>query len=289
MKLTLRNRPIDTNDVPLVMGVLNVTPDSFSDGGRYLQRDAAVAQALEMIDEGADIVDVGPESTRPGAGDTSADEQIARAVPVIEAIRHRSDSIVLSIDTRFASVASAAINAGADLVNDTSALRDDPAMAGLLAASGVPVVLMHRKGTSTTMQEGGGPHYEDVIQELRDFLRERMEFAMEQGIEASRIILDPGIGFGKRLEHNLLILRHLDQFVALGRPLLVGASRKRMIGSVLGIDEPTERLAGSLACAAIAVIAGAAILRVHDVRATVETVALCHAVRNAGEAAVRKT
>jgi dihydropteroate synthase len=267
------------------MGILNVTPDSFSDGRLYFESDRAVARAFEMIEEGADIIDIGPESTRPGSHDVPADEQIRRAVPVIEAIRAQNGDVLLSIDTRLAAVASAALGAGVDMINDTSALRDDPSMVDLAAQTGAGVVLMHRKGKPITMQQDGGPHYDDVVGEICSFFSERMQFATSHGIDNSRMILDPGIGFGKRLEHNLLILRHLERFVALGQPLLVGASRKSMIASVCGGgSQPaaaTRRLPGSLACAAIATLAGAAILRVHDVRETVETVRLCTAVSNA--------
>jgi dihydropteroate synthase len=263
---------------PLVMGILNVTPDSFSDGGDYFTRDAAGAHALNMIAEGADIIDIGGESTRPGAEPTPAEEQIRRAIPVIRAIRTRNSDIAISIDTRAAAVARAAVDAGSDIINDVSALRDDPAMADVVAASGAAVVLMHRRGTSADMQDGGGPHYDDVIAEITAFLQQRRDFAAGRGIDRSRIILDPGLGFGKRVEHNLTILRHLDRLVALEQPVLVGASRKRFLGSVLGVDEPKQRLAGSLTCAVIAALAGAAILRVHDVRATVDAVQLCSAV-----------
>ena len=260
------------------MGILNVTPDSFSDGGDYFTRDAAIAHALNMIAEGADIIDIGGESTRPGAEPTPAEEQMRRAIPVILAIRMRNSDIAISIDTRAAAVARAAVDAGADIINDVSALRDDPDMADVVAASGAAVVLMHRRGTSADMQDGGGPHYDDVIAEITAFLQQRRDFAAGRGIDRSRIILDPGLGFGKRVEHNLTILRHLDRLVALEQPVLVGASRKRFLGSVLGVDEPKQRLAGSLACAVIAALAGAAILRVHDVRATVDAVQLCSAV-----------
>ncbi len=264
---------------PLVMGILNVTPDSFSDGGDYFTHDAAVGHALNMIAEGADIIDVGGESTRPGAEPTPAEEQMRRAIPVIRAIRTRNSDVAISIDTRAAAVARAAVDAGADIINDVSALRDDPDMVDVVAASGAAVVLMHRRGTSRDMQNGGGPHYDDVIAEITAFLQQRRDFAAGRGIDRSRIILDPGLGFGKRIEHNLSILRHLDRFVALGQPVLVGASRKRFLGSVLDVDEPRQRLAGSLACAVIAALAGAAVLRVHDVLDTVEAVRLCSAVR----------
>ena len=279
MQLQLRNRPVDPSTVPLVMGVLNVTPDSFSDGGDYFTTDQAVGRALEMITEGADIIDVGPESTRPGSRPVSPDAQLARAIPVIEAVREANPMITISIDTRLAPVAQASLEAGADMINDISALGDDPGMAEVVARSGALVCLMHRKGRPIDMQRGGGPDYDDVIGEIGTFLRERMEVAVAQGIDESRIIFDPGIGFGKRVEHNLLILKHLARFVALGRPVLVGASRKSFIGKVLGREDPKQREAGSLAGAVIAALAGAAILRVHDVRPTVEALRLCTAVR----------
>jgi len=267
--------------MPLVMGVLNVTPDSFSDGGAYSAPDQAVARALEMIDEGAAMIDVGPESTRPGAEPVSAHEQIKRAVPIIEAVRARNDRVALSIDTQVASVAEAALNAGADLVNDVSALGSDPDMAAVVASSGAAIVLMHMRGTPRDMQVGGGPRYDDVVGEIAAFLQERAAHAQQRGIDARRIILDPGIGFGKRVEHNLAVLRHLDRLLALGHPVLIGASRKSFIGHVLQIEKPKQRLSGSLACAAIATIAGVSILRVHDVQATAEVVRLCTAVASA--------
>ncbi len=273
---------------PWVMGILNVTPDSFSDGGAFADRDAACAHAARMIAEGAAIIDVGPESTRPGAMEVPADEQIRRAVPVVEAIRAAHPRVVISIDTRLASVARAALAAGADIINDVSALRDDAAMVEAAAATGATVILMHRRGTSRTMQEGGGPHYDDVIGEICAFLRARMAFAESGGVRRAQWWIDPGLGFGKRVEHNVAILRHLDRFVALGAPVVVGASRKRFVGAVVGegnpsvADAPRERLAGTLACATIAALAGAAVIRAHDVRATVDAVRMCAAVRAAG-------
>lgn len=252
------------------MGILNVTPDSFSDAGRYESPDGAVAHALRMFSDGAAIVDVGPESTRPGSLSVDAGEQIRRAIPVIERILSRHPDAVLSIDTRLAEVAAAAIKAGARMVNDTSALRDDPELATVVAESRAALVLMHRKGVPADMQAGGGPQYDDVVGEIRDFFGERIAFAVNAGIAAERIMIDPGLGFGKRTEHNLEILRRLREFATLGRPLLVGASRKRFIGEITGVDRPDERLAGSLACALIAVQAGAAVVRVHDVTETVE-------------------
>lgn len=280
----LPNRSVDSDRRPWIMGILNVTPDSFSDGGRFASTGDALARAEEMIAEGADIIDVGPESTRPGADDVPADEQIARAVPVIRAIRERYPRFPLSIDVRLAAVAEAALDAGADMVNDTAALRDDDRLMSLIARRGCHVVLMHRRGTPATMQAGGGPQYDDVVGEITQFLLERARFAESHGIDRSRIVLDPGIGFGKRTEHNLAILRHTDRFTSLGYPVLIGASRKRFIASLLSASEPPEaadptvRLCGSLACAAVAALGGASMLRVHDVRETIALVRLLLAI-----------
>ena len=271
---------------PLVMGILNVTPDSFSDGGDFLDQRAAIDRAMAMVREGADIVDVGPESTRPGSQFVSADEQIARSIPVIEGIRRLNDGVLISIDARLAPVVAAAMNAGADIVNDTSALRDDPALVDLISSANVDVILMHRCGTPVDMQRDGGPVYADAVREIMGFLEERVRFTVEHGVDRSRIVVDPGIGFGKRIEHNLLILRDLRRLVAMGLPVLVGASRKNFIGQVLGGGDPArtpgprDRVAGSLACAAIATMAGASILRVHDVRETVEIARVCAAARD---------
>ncbi len=264
------------------MGVLNVTPDSFSDGGDFQSLDQATARARQMIDEGAAIIDVGPESTRPGSLPVEPSEQIRRAVPVIRAIREQHAGIALSIDTRIAAVAEAAIEAGADLVNDVSALRDDARMIEVVAESGASLVLMHRKGTPADMQADGGPRYDDVVSEISAFLEERNEFAAAHGVDPSRILFDPGIGFGKRLEHNLEILGRLDAFVSLGRPVVVGASRKSFLGQILGVAEPKQRLAGSLSCAAMAALSGAAVLRVHDVAETVQMVRICRGIRDRG-------
>ena len=281
MPLSLPHRTLVWNHRPLVMGILNVTPDSFSDGGRFLAHDDAVAHAEAMIGQGADIIDVGPESTRPGAASVSPDEQIERAIPVIKTVRGRHDTAVISIDTRSARVAAAALQAGAEIVNDVSALRDDPDMASLVARQRAGVVLMHMRGTPADMQAGGGPHYDDVVGEILEFLRERTECAVHAGIDPARIVVDPGIGFGKRPEHNLSLIKHLHRFTAGGVPVLVGASRKRFIGAVLRKDDAAERNAGSLAVAILAAIAGVAMLRVHDVRATVEAFNMLAAVRAA--------
>ena len=261
-----------------LMGILNVTPDSFSDGGAYASPEVAVDRALRMIDEGADIIDVGPESTRPGAEPVSAGVQIRRAVPVIEGTCERDHCVTTSIDTRLAEVARAAIDAGANMVNDVSAFRDDGALAGVVASSGVELVLMHMKGTPSDMQRGGGPVYDDVIDEIISFLEERVAHAESCGVDRARIIVDPGIGFGKRVEDNLRILRELRRLTQIGPPVLVGASRKRFIGGVLSIDVPSDRLAGSLACATMAVMNGASILRVHDLKETADVARMCKAV-----------
>jgi len=263
----------------MVMGVLNVTPDSFSDGGSHLALGAAVSRGRQMAAEGAAIIDIGPESTRPGSRPVDADEQIRRAVPVIEALRRELPRAVLSIDARLARVAEAAIAAGAEMVNDTSALRDDADMARVVAPTGVAVVLMHRRGAPADMQAGGGPHYDDVVGEILAFFRERLAFAESAGIERTRICLDPGIGFGKRTEHNLEILRELGRFAALARPVLVGASRKRFIGEITGVNEPRQRLGGSLACALVAAESGAAIIRAHDVAETVQALQIWKGIR----------
>ena len=260
------------------MGILNVTPDSFSDGGQFASAEAAVARALEMIAEGAAIIDVGGESTRPGSQPVEAAEQIARTIPVIKGIRVYHDQVTISIDTRSAQVARAALEAGADIINDVSALRDDAEMAGVVARTGAAVVLMHRRGTSAEMQKDGGPHYDDVIAEIRAFLAERVAFAQARGVVASRIIIDPGIGFGKRTEHNLAILRDLREFTTLGPPVLIGASRKRFLGEVTGIDDPRQRDVASLACAVMAAQRGVSIIRTHEVRAAVEALRVVYAV-----------
>lgn len=267
---------------PSVMAILNVTPDSFSDGGAFASVEAAVARGVEMVREGAAIVDVGPESTRPGSRGVEDDEQIRRAIPVIRGLRAANGSISISIDTRSAKVARAAIDAGADIVNDVSALRDDTNMASVVAGSGAHVVLMHRRGSSADMQVGGGPDYIDVKAEIVAFLEQRIAFAVENGIAREKIIVDPGIGFGKRVEHNLAILGNVSALTALGFPVLIGASRKSFLGAVLGLDDPPSRDAASIACAVIATLGGASILRVHDVRGTCEALRLLTAVQYPG-------
>ena len=265
------------DDRPLVMGIVNVTPDSFSDGGRLDGPQAAADLAQHMVQAGADILDIGGESTRPGAQVVAEDEEIARTAPVIAAIRARGITTPISIDTRKAAVAQAALDAGASMVNDVAALTHDPAMAGVVARAGVPLCLMHAQGTPQTMQ--ANPTYGDVVAEVTDWLRARMEYAVAQGIARDRLIVDPGIGFGKTLEHNLLLMRHLSALQALGAPVLLGVSRKSMIGAVTGVAKADQRLAGSLAAALHGAEQGARILRVHDVAETVQALALWRAVR----------
>jgi dihydropteroate synthase len=242
----------------LVMGVLNVTPDSFSDGGRWFDRDAAIAHGLEMTGQGADVVDVGGESTRPGAEPVDEAEELRRVVPVVEAL---APHVRVSVDTRKRGVAEAALAAGATLLNDVTASLFDVA-----AAAGAGWVAMHMQGDPRTMQDD--PRYDDVVAEVRAFLVERASAARSAGV--GEVWIDPGIGFGKNVEHNLALLAHLDGLVATGFPVLVGASRKRFLGVLTGVDDPADRLEGSLAAATWAMSAGAAMVRAHDVRATVE-------------------
>jgi dihydropteroate synthase len=244
------------------MGVVNVTPDSFSDGGRFLEPDAAVAHALRLAEEGADILDFGGESTRPGAEDVSAEEERRRVVPVIERVAARDPGPQLSIDTSKLEVARAALDAGASLVNDVTAFRGAPGMAGLVAERGADCCLMHMLGDPRTMQRE--PRYDDVVSEVKAFLEDRLAFAVAEGVAEERVMLDPGIGFGKTLEHNLTLLRRLDEIAALGRPVVVGTSRKSFLGRLTG-REVGERLAGTIAANVLAFERGAGVFRVHDV------------------------
>jgi dihydropteroate synthase len=246
-----------------VMGVVNVTPDSFSDGGRYLDRAAAIAHGLELDSEGAAILDIGGESTRPGAAAVPAAEELRRVLPVIEGLISAGAVAQISIDTSKARVAAEAFDAGATLVNDVTALRGDPEMAALVASRGVDCCLMHMLGDPRTMQRN--PRYEDVVSEVKAFLEARMRSAVAQGIPEERIMLDPGIGFGKTLEHNLELLRRLEELVALGRPVVIGTSRKSFLGRITG-REVDERLAGTITTNVLAYERGARVFRVHDVR-----------------------
>ena len=268
-------RTLDCGASPLVMGVINVTPDSFSDGGRFFRREDALAQGRQMAREGADVIDVGGESTRPGSDPVGAEEEKRRVLPLVEALAAEFD-VPVSIDTQKAEVAEAALDAGAAIVNDVSALRTDPEMAPLVAERSVPVCLMHMLGTPKTMQEN--PTYDEVVSDVIGWLSQRIAFSVEVGIEARRIIVDPGIGFGKTVQHNLELLRRLNEFQVLGRPVLIGTSRKSMLGAVLGLG-PDERLNGTLATVACAVMAGCHIVRVHDVGPAKEVVAVCEAIR----------
>jgi dihydropteroate synthase len=245
------------------MGIVNVTPDSFSDGGRFLDRDAAIEHGLKLADDGADVLDVGGESTRPGASPVSEEDEIERVVPVVEALAAKA-GIPVSIDTSKASVAHAAINAGAQIVNDVAAGRFDPHILAVAAEANAPVVIMHMLGEPRTMQKD--PKYTDVVGDITGFLAERAEAAVAAGIPRDRIVVDPGFGFGKTREHNLVLLARLREFKCLGFPILAGTSRKSFIGATLG-DLPVEdRLEGTAATVALAVANGASIIRVHDVR-----------------------
>ena len=262
-----------------VMGILNVTPDSFSDGGRFLRLDDALRRAEEMVAEGADLIDIGGESSRPGSDPVALDEELDRVIPVVETLAGRV-SVPLSVDTYKAEVARRALDAGAALVNDISAMRFDPAMKELIAERGVPVILMHMRGTPRDMQIS--PFYEDVIGEIGAFLRERIAEAVSAGIAQSSIVVDPGIGFGKRVADNLEIVRRLDAFHALGCPILLGPSRKSFIGKVLDVPSE-ERLEGTAAVVALSVLRGAHLIRVHDVRQMVRVARMVEAIERGGK------
>ena len=280
----LLHPPDGSESAPAVMGIINCTPDSFFSGSRRTTSEDAVRTALEMEAAGADILDIGGESTRPGSRYIEAEEELQRVVPVIEQIRQRS-SIPISVDTRKGSVARAAAEAGADMINDVSALEEDEDLVRFLAESGMPVVLMHKKGIPENMQNK--PWYDDVVTEVAAYLRQRVEFALSRGIGEDKIVLDPGIGFGKRLKDNLLILRNLEEFTRSGFPLLLGVSRKSFIGTVTrGSSEagpPSERLNGTLAVHAWACSLGVRILRVHDVAENRDVVTMIDAILHAGE------
>ncbi len=268
--------PLDLTGRALIMAILNVTPDSFSDGGKYFSTDAAVARGLELAAEGADLLDIGGESTRPGSDPVTPDEQCRRVLPVIDRLRSEGLSLPISIDTRSAHVAAAALDRGADIVNDVSAMRDDPAMPALVAARRVPIVLMHMQGSPKSMQQA--PDYTDVVADLIAFFRERLVAAKSAGITPDQVILDPGIGFGKSAAHNWEILRRLAEFHDLGRPFLVGPSRKRFVRAIVG-DQPEDVLFGTAATVAACCLAGAHIVRIHDVRAMRTIAEICDPIR----------
>jgi len=281
-----RGRRLDLGRRPLVMGVLNLTPDSFSDGGRWPEPERALARAIEMLEQGADLLDLGAESTRPGGGvygagaaPVGADEELGRLLPVLEPLRART-AAPLSVDTRKAAVARAALAAGADLINDVSALGD-PGMGAVVAAAGCPLILMHSRGELRTMQTE--IRYERLLPEVSADLAAALARAEAAGVARDQCLLDPGIGFGKTYAHNLALLRRLDELAALGRPLVVGASRKSFLGHLTG-EPPARRLPGSLAAVAWAAARGAAVVRVHDVAETVQFLKVWDAILEAGTA-----
>jgi dihydropteroate synthase len=269
------DRELNFSSGPLVMGVLNVTPDSFSDGGRFLDRDTAVAQGRMMAADGADIIDIGGESTRPGAAEVDAGVELDRVLPVIERLA-ASTTALISIDTQKAEVADAALAAGARIINDVSALRSDPDLLGVARDRGASIILMHMQGRPRDMQ--AHPAYDDVTAEVRDFLARSVEDTVAGGVPFERLAIDPGIGFGKTFDHNLTLLDRLEAFGELNRPLVLGVSRKAFIGAITG-REPLERMAGGLAAAAIGVIKGAAVIRTHDVAPTVDAVKMAAAIK----------
>jgi dihydropteroate synthase len=265
-----------TFDAPRIMGILNVTPDSFSDGGDFIAPDAAVAHAREMVAMGADMIDIGGESTRPGADFVPIGEEVRRTAPVIKAIRAEL-ATPISIDTRKAPVAQAALDAGADLINDVAAFTHDPALAEVAAKNGAPVCLMHAQGDPETMQND--PCYDDVMLDVYDFLSERIDAAVAAGIPRDRIMVDPGIGFGKTMQHNLTLLRDISLFHTLGCPILLGASRKKFIGVISGAQSAKDRVYGSVSVALDAVAQGVQMVRVHDIQATKQAISLQTAIR----------
>lgn len=260
---------------PLIMGILNVTPDSFSDGGRFTRVETAVAHALQMVEQGADIIDIGAESTRPGAPLVTADEELRRLLPVLEQLAGRVQ-VPISIDTWKAPVAEAALSAGAEIINDISGLTFDPALAEVVANHRAGLVLMHTRGTPTTMQQDTG--YQDLLGEIADLLQASLQTALAAGSSPEQLVVDPGIGFGKDTAGNLEILRRLPELAGLGYPLLVGSSRKRFIGTLLKREQPEDRLFGTAATVALAVAQGAQVLRVHDVQAMRDVAYMTHSI-----------
>jgi len=270
-----RDRLIPLGGRTLVMGVVNATPDSFSDGGLFADTETAVAHGAKLADEGADVVDIGGESTRPGAEPVSSDEELRRVLPVIEGLRAARPDVAISIDTRHPNVAAEAVAAGAAIVNDVSG-GADPDMMRVAAQGTAGMVLMHMQGEPGSMQVD--PRYEDVVEEVHGYLRERVEAALFDGVEAEQLCVDPGIGFGKNLEHNLALLRDLGRFRDLDAGLVIGVSRKRFIGTLTDAEDPTDRVEGSLAAAVLAAAAGADVIRAHDVRATVRALRVADAI-----------
>lgn len=271
MKLIARDAILDLTH-PQVMGILNVTPDSFSDGGKYVSRDEAIRHAQEMVNAGATLIDIGGESTRPGAADVSVQEELDRVIPVVEALAARFDAW-LSVDTSKPEVITAAAQAGAHLINDIRSLQEPGALEAA-AATGLPICLMHMQGQPKTMQHN--PHYDDVVAEVKAYFQQQIARCAEVGIEKACLLLDPGFGFGKNLSHNYRLLAHLPELHHFGLPLLVGMSRKSMVGQLLNVP-PLQRVHGSVACAVIAAMQGAHIIRVHDVKATVDAMRVVEA------------
>ena len=263
-----------------LVGVVNVTPDSFFDGGLYFEPARAIEHALALAADGADIIDVGGESSRPGSSPIPAKEEKKRILPVVEVLKQK-ENVLISVDTTKAEVAEAALAAGADIINDISAGRFDPRMLPVAARSGAGLILMHMKGTPRTMQIA--PHYDDVLGEVKAFLKERQEAAEACGVRRESILLDPGIGFGKKLEHNLALLNNLEALAGLERPLLVGISRKSFIGKILKLEAP-DRFEGTIAAAVVSILRGASLLRVHDIQAVKRAVAVAEAIMSQGAA-----
>ncbi len=271
----IRNEPRTLTRRGMVMGIVNVTPDSFSDGGRFSDPSRAVEHALTLVAEGADIIDIGGESTRPGAEPVAEEEELRRVVPVIAALRHQTRALI-SVDTFKAAVARAALDEGADIINDITGLTGDPEMENVAASSDAGLVVMHMQGRPRTMQRA--PTYEDVVAEVESFFRQRLAALAERGIDPARVALDPGIGFGKRLEHNLALLNATSRFHTLGRPLLIGASRKSMIGAVMNSPSMQDRFWPGVAITSFTREAGALIHRVHDVRAHSQALRMTEAI-----------
>lgn len=273
---TFRGYTLDTTR-PVIMGIVNVTPDSFSDGGKFIDPKNAVEHAVDLVKQGANIIDIGGESTHPGSDPVLLQEEIDRVIPVIEGIKRKGITTPISIDTRKVKVAEKAAAAGAVIVNDVAALNDEPELADLIAGENLGVVLMHMQGRPKLMQ--AEPHYDDVIGEIGEFFEERLDFATGRGIPKENIILDPGIGFGKLLEHNLEILRRCGEWLKYGQPLMVGPSRKHFIGEILGVDV-TARLYGTIGACVIALNSGTRIFRVHDVKAVREAIEVAYSILN---------
>jgi len=267
----------DAIHAPQLMGILNVTPDSFSDGGKFTGVATAIAQAEKMIAEGADIIDVGGESTRPGSDPVMADEQIRRVVPVINAIRANNPQVQISIDTTLSQVAASAVTAGASIINDVSAGQGDPKMLAFAATTQLPIILMHMQGTPKTMQDR--PHYDDVLTEVLTALQQRISEALAAGVLPENIAIDPGIGFGKGKQDNIDLLAHLSRFVDLGYPVLLGTSRKRFMGSICNVSEPAELVTATAVTTALGVMAGVQMFRVHDVKANRQAADVAWAIK----------